>query len=164
MPEVLCKVCKNSFYAKPVHVRNGHGKYCSRKCQYEGAKNGKNIACDTCKKEVYRSKKDISRTKSGKHFCSKSCQAVWRNTYFSGEKHKNWKNGDSTYRKILLKTNVPQKCRGCYTEDKRVLAVHHIDKNHRNNKIKNLAWLCHNCHYLVHHDKVWGKKIMEALV
>jgi predicted HNH restriction endonuclease len=36
----------------------------------------------------------------------------------------------------------------------RVLAVRHIDQNHKNNNVENLAWLCHNCHHLVHNDKV----------
>jgi predicted HNH restriction endonuclease len=39
----------------------------------------------------------------------------------------------------------------CGKDDKRIIAVHHIDKNRSNNKLKNLAWLCYNCHFLVHH-------------
>ncbi|MHA1267983.1 MAG: HNH endonuclease [Candidatus Helarchaeota archaeon] len=38
----------------------------------------------------------------------------------------------------------------CGIVDDRVLAVHHIDSNRRNNSPGNLTWLRRNCHYLVH--------------
>ena len=42
------------------------------------------------------------------------------------------------------------KCELCATVDERVIVVHHKDKNRTNNKLDNLAWLCRNCHYIVH--------------
>jgi hypothetical protein len=51
----------------------------------------------------------------------------------------------------------------CSTKDERVLAVHHIDHNRLNNKLDNLAWLCHNCHHLVHHDNVEKHRFLEKL-
>ena len=45
-----------------------------------------------CKQEVYRTPGDIRESKSGKFFCSKTCQTNWRNTnVFVGVNHKNWK-------------------------------------------------------------------------
>jgi predicted HNH restriction endonuclease len=41
--------------------------------------------------------------------------------------------------------------------------VHHIDKDRTNNTLKNLAWLCHNCHYLVHHDKLEMQRFLKSL-
>jgi predicted HNH restriction endonuclease len=29
-----------------------------------------------------------------------------------------------------------------------------VDKNRKNNKIKNLIWLCRNCHFLIHNYPV----------
>jgi 5-methylcytosine-specific restriction endonuclease McrA len=52
-----------------------------------------------------------------------------------------------------MRSDLPQYCGRCKLVDKRVLAVHHKDKNRENNALSNLMWLCHNCHYLVHHDK-----------
>jgi predicted HNH restriction endonuclease len=40
-----------------------------------------------------------------------------------------------------------------------VLAVHHVDQNRTNNKVTNLAWLCHNCHHLVHRYPIERKKV-----
>ena len=44
-------------------------------------------------------------------------------------------------------------CGICKISDKRVLVVHHVDSNRKNNTFKNLMWLCRNCHCLVHFDK-----------
>jgi len=60
----------------------------------------------------------------------------------------------------MTRNDIVQVCFRCRTKDKRILAVHHIDETHLNNDIKNLAWLCHNCHYLVHNDKVEKQKFL----
>lgn len=104
------------------------------------------------------------RSKSGKYFCSKSCQTLWRNTVYSGEKNKNWINGIRTYRNILIKSGVPPACFLCKIADARVLCVHHRDHQRTNNNVRNLIWLCFNCHYLVHHDKQIDQKIKAFLL
>jgi hypothetical protein len=154
MPIVSCEQCTHKFYAKPSHLTRGWGKYCSKTCQYTALKTGVITKCDFCGKEVYKSKKDQSRSASGKFFCGKSCQTNWRNTVmYTGDQHANWTNGESSYRQRLLRARRPQICTKCLSIDSRILAVHHIDKNRQNNKMSNLTWLCHNCHYLVHHYK-----------
>lgn len=151
MLNTKCEVCNSEFYAKPSHKTKGWGRYCSKKCQYTRAKTGLTAKCGSCGKSVYRSKLESKRSNSGKFFCSKSCQAIWRNQHYSGKKHSNWKSGASSYREILRRSSIEQQCGKCKTIDIRVLAVHHIDTNRENNSVSNLMWLCHNCHYLVHH-------------
>jgi len=151
MPYINCKICSNEFYAKPNWIKKGHGKYCSKKCQHESQKNGKIIKCFTCDKQAYRPGSDIKKSKSKKYFCGKSCQAIWRNTILnSGLNHSNWKGGERAYRNILIRTKMPQICKKCATNDTRILIVHHLDKDRKNNNPMNLVWLCHNCHHLVH--------------
>ena len=58
--------------------RNEH-KYCSTKCSHVGKHNGKNIACFLCGKIVYRTPKDIRKTKYS--FCSTSCSAKYHNAH-----------------------------------------------------------------------------------
>lgn len=164
MPYVSCKICSKAFYTKPFHLKKGWGLCCSRECQYERLRNGKKVSCSVCNKNIYRSPQELRRSKSKKYFCSKSCQTKWRNTYFSGKRHKLWNGGATTYRNLLSKSGILKICVHCGLDDERVLVVHHVDKNHRNNKLTNLAWLCHNCHLLVHHDKVEAQKFMAALV
>lgn len=111
--KVKCKFCKNAFYAKASHLKIGWGKYCSTKCHYQGMQVRQSVKCDVCEKEVELTLSQIQRSKSGKYFCSKSCQAVWRNKYFSGDKHALWKGGYSTYRQIMKKNNILPICSRC---------------------------------------------------
>lgn len=165
MPIVKCKLCLNEFYAKPNWLKIGHGKYCSRKCQHESQKNGKFVFCFICKKETYKTQKALKKSKSKKYFCGKSCQTVWRNTIvYVGRNHSNWKGGEFSYKNSLIRNKIPKICKLCRIEDSRVLAIHHIDRNRKNNKLKNLVWLCYNCHHLIHRDIKENKKFMETLV
>lgn len=164
MPIVKCKICTKQFYAKPNWIIKGWGKYCSPKCQHEGRRNGKFVACFICDKKVYRTPKNIRSSKSRKYFCGKSCQTVWRNSMvFVGRNHPNWKGGFFSYRDIIRRSKKKVICTLCQLKDKRILAVHHIDHNHKNNNLTNLAWLCHNCHFLVHHHKD-QRLLLETLV
>lgn len=163
MPIVNCNTCKKLFYARPAFLKMGWGKYCSKKCHYQGMQTRTLEKCFTCQKEILLTPTQIKRSKSKKYFCSKSCQTIWRNKYFSGNKHVLWKGGYSTYRRIMKKSHALAICSRCFMKDKRLLAVHHVDKNHSNNSLRNLAWLCHNCHHLVHNDKVEGQKFLANM-
>lgn len=151
MPIVKCRICRSKFYAKPFWLKRGFGTYCSAKCQHTGQRTGRIVKCFLCGTESYKTKKALTHSKSGKFFCSKSCQTKWRNSIFIGEKHANWRSGRFAYKTVLTRANVKKICKLCGTKDARVLAIHHVDLNHFNNKIANLVWLCHNCHVLVHH-------------
>ncbi len=146
-----CNVCDKEFRTKPFFVKNGGGKYCSDKCFRQSRKTGKLVECHICGKEVYKQKSAI--LKFEKHFCSKKCSIYWQNTEFVREKHANWKGGTSLYKKLLQDSDIKKVCTFCKTKNKKVLVAHHIDWNRKNNKIRNLAWLCRNCHFLVHNYK-----------
>lgn len=153
MPNALCEICGRNFYAKPSHQKMGWGKYCSAFCRSKAQCNGKVVVCYICGKKTYRSLTRQKNSVSGKFFCSKSCQTKWRNGYFIGEKHPNWMGGISVYREILKGLGKVPVCERCGLTDERILSVHHLDHNRRNNKESNLVWVCYNCHFLIHHDK-----------
>ncbi|HYC34317.1 MAG TPA: hypothetical protein VEC13_01140 [Candidatus Paceibacterota bacterium] len=121
------------------------------------------MKCEICAREIYRSMSKSKRSKSGKFFCSKSCQTKWRNKEFSGEKHSFWKGGQYTYRRLMKNSKIDVECLLCCKKDIRILAVHHLDENRKNNKLSNLAWLCHNCHFMVHHDNVYKANLSKKL-
>lgn len=160
MAVVTCKQCGKSFYAKPFWLKRGWGKYCSTDCHHAGMRNGKEVPCSVCGKLSYKNQKGLKGSKSGKYFCSKRCQTLWRNQLYIGEKHANFTTGMHSYRSVLNRNKIPRICRLCKTTDTRTLAVHHIDKNRKNNTLKNLAWLCHNCHFLVHHYESEREKLV----
>ncbi len=161
---VSCNYCDKVFYSKPSWIKKGNGKYCSAPCHHTAMRNGKDKICAVCGQKTYKNLKALKGSKSGKFFCSKSCQTRWRNQLYIGEKHKNFKTGEHAYRSTMGRAKIPKICRLCKTDDYRVLAVHHIDKNRKNNTLSNLAWLCNNCHFLVHHDKEEREKFMAAIV
>lgn len=164
MPIVQCTTCGEDFRAKPSWLANGYGKFCSAHCHHESTRNGKFVPCSTCGKSTYKQGKALRGSKSGKFFCGKSCQTIWRNKEFVAEKHSNWKDGQHAYRRILRQSGKLEVCCLCKSPDTRVLAVHHIDKNHSNNAIENLAWLCHNCHHLVHNYRQEYERFMATIV
>ncbi len=160
MPVVACQVCSIKFYVKPNRLTKGWGKYCSNECKHSDLRTGMLVSCDICAKRIYKSLKEQRRSKSGKFFCSKSCQSIWRNSVYTGRNLANWKGGMSSYRDIMRRAKIKPVCARCKNDDSRVMAVHHKDKDRKNNSITNLIWLCHNCHYLVHHHKSEAKNFL----
>lgn len=149
-----CLTCSKIFLTKKSHIKIGWGKYCSQPCSYQSKKTGSFFACGICKKELYRNKLEITRSKSGRFFCNKSCFAVWKNSHILlGEKHVSWKGGIHSYRQSMLRNKITPFCADCGITNLKVLVTHHIDQNRKNNKISNLKWLCRNCHYLEHKGK-----------
>ncbi|KKQ77734.1 MAG: hypothetical protein A3A96_03890 [Candidatus Zambryskibacteria bacterium RIFCSPLOWO2_01_FULL_39_39] len=156
-----CKVCNNKFYPRPSNIKRGWGVYCSISCKNIGTQViRQKVFCFICKKELMRTTAQLSHSKSGNFFCSKSCQTKWRNTEFIGPKHANFKDGKNSYQSVLKRYKIKQICNYCGEKDTRILAIHHIDENHKNNDINNLTWLCHNCHSLVHYDSVEKQKFL----
>lgn len=163
MPQVNCAVCRKSFYAKPHWLRKGWGKYCSSSCQHEARKNGRVVTCFICRRKIYRQRRLLKRSKSRKYFCSKPCQLRWWHEIFVGPKHGNWKHGGNVYKNIMLRRDVPRVCKLCAVQNIQALVVHHIDHSRKNNKPGNLCWLCHNCHFLVHHYEREEKRLMVSI-
>lgn len=151
MPYVKCQKCSSEFYTRPRDLRQGYGKFCSQKCQFESQRNGKLVGCSSCSKMLYRTPRHFKHSKSGHFFCNKVCLAVWKNqNVLSGEQHSRWKHGEHAYRNILKKSDIKRVCVNCGIDNFEVLLVHHLDRNRKNNNISNLRWLCHNCHFLEH--------------
>ena len=162
--QVLCKTCNKQFYAKPSFLKLGFSVYCSRSCFHSSLIKAEEYECFTCGSVVLRTATKAARSKSGKFFCTKSCQTKWRNRVFSGERHANWVHGMAAYQSVLGRHGIKKECWRCKSDDPRIMVIHHIDRNRRNSDVKNLLWMCHNCHFLIHHDRVEEGRLMEALV
>ncbi len=150
MPLATCTLCKKEFYRKLSQIKLVKHSYCSSFCQHRARRTGNLIKCYWCGSKIYKQFHDLS-IKNRKFFCGKKCGLEWLNSNQKGVKHPNWTTGEFSYKGVLLRHKVLRECSLCRIKDKRVLAVHHIDRNRKNNHISNLAWLCHDCHFLVHH-------------
>ncbi|KKU70087.1 MAG: HNH endonuclease [Parcubacteria group bacterium GW2011_GWA2_47_21] len=162
MTVLSCDSCHCYFSRKPSQIGLAKRHFCSTYCQYKASRKGSFVRCLQCSKKVYKSLNNLKRSKSKKHFCSVLCSNIWHGKEFSREKHPNWKGGEFSYKDALKRHDVLKQCVLCGKSDQRILAVHHVDRNRKNNKLENLMWLCHNCHFLVHHYKREGLKIMKS--
>lgn len=137
--KTICVICSNEF--QHILCRANKAKYCSRKCYYKGqVKKGTiTFICKHCGKEYKGSPSRIGRSK----YCSIQC--------INKESHKTFNPTFNTVRKAMLKRGQIDKCERCgYSECKKILGIHHKDRNRKNNKKENLEVLCPNCHSLEH--------------
>lgn len=124
---------------------------------------GTMVKCYLCDKEVYKSLVAIKRSIYKKYFCSSKCGNIWLAKQYSESNHPNWKTGEFSYKAMMKRKSLFPTCVLCIKNDPRILAVHHIDKNRQNNKQSNLAWLCYNCHFLVHHYSNESKRFLKTI-
>jgi 5-methylcytosine-specific restriction endonuclease McrA len=150
-----CQNCKKEVNNKRkinLNKKLGYKLFCSNECYYESKKKGKICKCSKCGKTIYKRPSDLKKSKTGNIYCSKTCAVSNNNSIFrQGENHPNYKKDPTvrTYRKRKFKVNEA-KCENCGIDDKRVLEVHHKDKNRDNNNLDNLQILCANCHLIQH--------------
>lgn len=127
--------------------------FCSSNCQAKQQRTGHIINCHTCKKEVYKSKSDLKKSKSGNYFCTRTCATISKNTGRVGPKHPSYTHGTGTYRTYAL-SYYPHECNNSSCPVRgagipiptKMLDVDHIDSNRSNNNISNLQVLCVWCH------------------
>jgi 5-methylcytosine-specific restriction endonuclease McrA len=151
METVACDFCGKKFTRKKSQLRLVAKHYCSVQCRYEARKSGRIIVCMTCGKKAYKQPAELADPKGGKSFCCRQCANIWLGSQRLGIRHSNWKGGQFVYRNIMKRSSIDRSCNLCSEKDFRVLVVHHIDENRKNNRLDNLAWLCRNCHFSVHH-------------
>jgi hypothetical protein len=84
----------------------------------------------------------IKNYKTSKGTCSRSCA----NTFFkSGEQNGNWKG---TNYQTLCFTHHKKECIIC--GENKIVAVHHMNEDHNDNRIENLVPLCPTHHQYMH--------------
>ena len=148
--KINCSNCDKEINRRPSLIKKYKNQFCSKECHHKFYDTRIEVYCFTCGKSILRRENEIKKSKDGNFFCSKSCKTSFTNTKRSLENHPNWKNGESSYRKIAL-DNKTESCEKCgYDEYIEVLEVHHKDKNRKNNDISNLEILCPTCHKIEH--------------
>lgn len=133
--EIKCRKCGYIWEVSPVSFMPSSIKSYNfigcPECKYT------ELECDYCHKKFKRLKSAISENYN---FCSKTCGNRFKNIEFT-----NWIDG-CDYRRNAFNA-YPHKCKICgWDEDERVLEVHHIDENRKNNNLSNLIILCPTCH------------------
>lgn len=112
------------------------------------AKDRTSFKCEVCGESFSLTKymAKYRREKGNIRYCSRKCRTI-------GQRGKQLKTNE----KLICNANITRrlrkelgKCQLCGFDEARILTLHHIDCNNRNNDSKNLILLCPNCHSLEH--------------
>jgi hypothetical protein len=83
-----CTMCSNTFYKQKRVIKRTFTKYnrntgdfCSRKCKRKSEGGIQNVSCTNCGKIFEKHESAIKKSKSGNHFCSKSCGVTYNNKH-----------------------------------------------------------------------------------
>lgn len=154
---IICEGCNKEFDCSTkkynYNRKAGFRIFCSRECSnnYRKILAGTLKICAHCGKQIFKYNKEISKSKTGNVYCSRSCSAANNNKLFKKWKnHPSYRNGASRYRQLKLDSVESPKCERCGFDNIIALEVHHKDRNRENNDLSNLEVLCCNCHTLEH--------------
>ncbi len=130
--EKTCLVCKKSFRTWPSKVKNGRGKYCSRKCSDSQTliKKGQHISPDT---EIKKGQ-HIEKVQ-GWRYCGR------------GKQYKEIYLGNRKYRREHILVMEARMGRRLGPNEE----IHHIDGNGLNNNLDNLRLMTKSDHLKLEH-------------
>lgn len=83
-----CTICNNTFYKQKrvikrtiTNYNRNTGDFCSRECKRKSEGGIELVTCANCSKTFEKHTSEIKKSKSGNHFCSKSCGVSYNNTH-----------------------------------------------------------------------------------
>jgi hypothetical protein len=150
-PNTVCIICNKPIYKRKYQITLNKGKvFCSSACYGFSLREEK--PCTICGKLILAG--------ANKRTCSRACSNKLR----IGSKYRTNDRKDKvkSYKrlKIRLLRIRGNNCERCRYNKFEILQVHHKDKNHSNNELKNLELICPNCHYEEHYLKSsWLNKL-----
>ena len=87
----------------------------------------------------------------------------WNNSNKVFDKAIRFKNGEYSYRKMMLSKykNICEECR----QTSNNIQIHHKDENRQNNNKNNLMILCPSCHQKIYHKRTfWKNQYGEGVI
>lgn len=94
--------------------------------------------CQCCSKEFTWTGREFTKEFVRARFCSRSC----------ANNRQNWWNDNATHYRTIAFRHWEKECAICGFD--KIVAIHHLDENRKNNDPKNLIPLCPNHHEMVH--------------
>jgi len=137
-----------AYWEKNPELKEKYSKLCKeQKPLNKGT--GTYHKCSECGNDYYEM---LSQTKL---FCSRKCYLtkLRRDGSHLKKESKLHKGTHIVKKRILEKRHF---CDRCGFSDKRILEIHHKDKNRKNNDEDNILLLCPNCHAILHYDDKSG--------
>jgi len=151
---------QKKFWRPVTLIRQQKNFFCSHTCADNFLKSPKTLhVCANCGKEFTLNEYRTKRKQATPHrFCSRKCKDEAQ--CIGGtcpELTPQYKNGIHIYRKWAF-AHYPHECAHCgWKKYPKILVVHHLDRDRKNNKIENLMILCPTCHAF----DTWGVGIFK---
>lgn len=136
-PNRQCNICQTPFYARPVHIKKGYGRFCSPKCSGEWKKTAMLGI-----KNPFFGRKHTDATRATLRISS---------LRFKGPMNPHWKGGKSLRfwaTQCLERDNYT--CKICGLHDPEIMQVDHVIPKSKTPalslSLENLRAMCPNCH------------------
>lgn len=137
--KMICDYCGQEFeYIKRHENRNRHF-FCSRECSYKFKEKKVTVECDWCGRTLLRKQSDVKRNNN--NFCSFDCYRDYKNFVEEGS-YNQTTDGKAVYRRVY------EVAHGVKLHSNN--EIHHIDGDHTNNSIENLALMSKSEHSKIH--------------
>jgi hypothetical protein len=170
LPMWKCKHCNNNFQFNTISEKANHGRWCKKNPNRNignhlfargsenkfGKKIDHNVVCAACDCKFVVTEREKLFPSKEKYFCSRKCANSVGGTA-KAEKYGNHGN----YRKTAFNLHG-NACLICGFD--KVIEVHHIDKNRKNNTKENLVPLCPNHHMMIHRSKFKEEVLKEIKI
>lgn len=131
--ERICKICSVNFREIPSRIKEGKGKYCSKKCYWVALKDYTHVMSNEAR--IKLSNKRIGNL----------------NPAFLHGKSESMSQYKSQFNKLLKEKVLRRDNNVCRNgHNSKILHVHHIDHDKTHNIIENLVSLCPKCHKIAH--------------
>jgi hypothetical protein len=138
MAEIICKKCSRRL--------EHHAKGLCMSCYKKHAWQPKLVKCQRCQREL---------PMQAKGYCKGCYTFLFQLDKVKASNYRKWHNIDiETYKKLT------QKCVICNFD--KVVDLHHLDEDKKNNSEENLIGLCPNHHKMLHNSK-FKAEILEIL-
>lgn len=138
MPEIICQNCKKK---KDHHAKN-LCYYCYKKLMWKPKKK----ECKRCHREMVLHAKGL---------CDGCYNSVFHIEAVKDYNRRKYHNIDTeTYKKVT------KECVICGFD--KIVELHHLDHNHKNNSKENLIGICPNHHKMIH-NRLFRKEVFETL-
>lgn len=136
---MVCDYCGKEFIQKNRHASRNNRFYCSPECGWAARSKKAVVICEWCGQPFEKKRSDVARTSH--NLCDRGCYQDFINFIRAGSANQ------SVSGKVLYRALAEMKIGRDLTEDE---DVHHIDGDHSNNAIDNLAVMSRSEHMAIH--------------
>jgi hypothetical protein len=157
----ICKHCGNEFDFETVSDKGNHSRWCQSNPKRKDYQNDSSIRmnsilkdklgelmvfdveCSVCNITFSVKEREKQFPTREKYYCSRSCA----NSIGGKAKSQKYYSDDVSYRVIAFRYHE-KKCVVC--DENKIVAVHHYNENHNDNRPENLIPLCPTHHQYMH--------------